>query len=82
MKDTCYTQSYEDELKTKIGRYAAENGNSRALTKFSRELGWAVPKSTIRSFKRAYLKELKCARILMKCTSRRNDVVVLFVRRA
>ena len=27
------THSYSDEMKTKIGRYAAENGNSYAITK-------------------------------------------------
>ena len=53
------THSYSDEIKTKIGRYAAENGNSYAITKFSNKLGWVVPESTVRNFKRAYLSELK-----------------------
>ena len=30
--------SYSDEMKTKIGRYLAENGNSYAITKFSNKL--------------------------------------------
>ena len=44
------THSYSDEMKTKIGRYAAENGNSYAITKFSNKLGWVVPESTVRNY--------------------------------
>ena len=46
---------YTDEIKTKIARYAAENGNTRAIRKFSEELGWMIPESTVRNFKRSYL---------------------------
>ena len=53
------THSYSDEMKTKIGRYAAENGNSYALTKFRNKFGLVVPESTVRNFKRAYLSVLK-----------------------
>ena len=38
--------SYSDKMKTKIGRYTAENGNSYAITKFSNKLGWVVPDTT------------------------------------
>ena len=42
-------------MKTKIGS-AAENGNAGAVKKFTKELGW---ESTVRNFKKAYLKELQ-----------------------
>ena len=32
-KHSLTTHSYSDEMKTKIGRYGAENGNSYAITK-------------------------------------------------
>ena len=34
---------YNDETKTKIARYAAENGNTSGVRKFSEDLGWPVP---------------------------------------
>ncbi len=36
------THDYDDHLKTKIGRYAAENGNASTVTKFSKDLGWLI----------------------------------------
>ena len=50
---------YNDETKTKIARYAAENGNASAVRKFSEDLGWPVPESTVRNFKEAYLTEIR-----------------------
>ena len=44
------THSYEDQLKTKIGRYAAKNGSTHAMEKFSTELGWSVPESNSLEF--------------------------------
>ena len=41
------------ELRCKIGRYAAENGNDAAVKKFQ------VPESTVRGFKTKYLALLK-----------------------
>lgn len=35
-----------DDVKTKSGRYAAENGNINAIEKFSKELRWSVPGSS------------------------------------
>ena len=32
-KHSLITHSYSDEMKTKVGRYGAENGNSYAITK-------------------------------------------------
>ncbi len=50
-------QTYSDEIRARIGRYAAENGNKKAVTKFSGELGSAIPESSVRNMK-AYLKQL------------------------
>lgn len=44
---------YTPEIRAKIGRYAAENGNSSASQKFR------VPESTVRGFKTQYLQKLK-----------------------
>ena len=44
---TGHAQTNSDEMKTKIGKYAAENGNSYAITKFSNKLGWVVPDTTL-----------------------------------
>ena len=49
---------YFSEEKAAIGRYAAENGNYRAVRKFS-SAQRQVPESTVRGFKRMYLNELK-----------------------
>ena len=51
---------YDDELKYRIGRHAAENGNESAVVKFSKELECAISESTARQFKKYYgrMKEL------------------------
>lgn len=49
----------DDELKAKKGRYAAENGNKRAVEKFSKELEHNISDSTVRQFKKAYCGRLK-----------------------
>lgn len=46
-KQASSTHSYSDEVKVKIGRYAAENGNSHTVAKYSKELGWSVPESKV-----------------------------------
>lgn len=51
-KNTHYTA----EEKAKIGRFAAENGNSAAVKKFNN-----MPESTVRGFKTKYLELLKKA---------------------
>ena len=49
---------YNSETCVKIGRFAAENSNKRALEKFSREVQRPINKSTVRGFKKAnYIKE-------------------------
>ena len=50
---------YSAEQRAKMGKYAAENGNKAAVTKFSALLGHTVPESTIRGFKTKYLSKLK-----------------------
>ena len=48
-----YTSTFTPEDRAKIGKYAAENGNTRASKKF------CVAESTARSFKSKYLAALK-----------------------
>ena len=50
---------YEPEIKAKIGRYAAENGNVAAVNKFSKVLGYELHEATVRNFKRAYCEKLR-----------------------
>ena len=52
---------YDDQLRAKIGRYAAENGNKATVEKFSAELAHAIPESTVRNMKKSYLKERSIA---------------------
>ena len=49
---------YTPEQKAIIGRYAAENGNSKAVQKYTLELGVSVKESTVRQFKKAYYLQL------------------------
>ena len=46
------------ELKAKIGKYAAENGNTAASRHFSKDLEKPLSEGTIRGFKNKYLDEL------------------------
>ena len=55
-------KAYDETTRARIGRYAAENGNKAAVEKFSAELGYIVPESTVRGMKTAYLRELKKAK--------------------
>ena len=50
---------YHAEIRAKIGKYAAENGNKNTTEKFSGELLKPVNESTVRGFKKAYYLELK-----------------------
>lgn len=50
---------YDDELKARIGRFAAENGNKAAVDKFSRELDRPLMESSVRNFKKKYYAELR-----------------------
>ena len=57
---TCGTlHTYDDRTRANIGKYAAENGNAAAVRKYSKLLGHAVPESTVRGFKKRYLKKIK-----------------------
>ena len=49
---------YSPEIRAKIGKYASENGNSKALKKFKAEVP-NLKESTVRSFKQAYERTLK-----------------------
>ncbi len=50
--------TYTPEQKALIGRFAAENGNSKAVQKYTEELGVSVKESTVRQFKKAYYLQL------------------------
>ena len=49
---------FSAEIRAKIGKYASENGNSKAICHFKKELP-ALKESTVRTFKQAYEKRLK-----------------------
>ena len=51
--------AHSPELRAKIGRYAAENGNAACMRKYSKELNKTLNESTIRGMKSAYLKKLQ-----------------------
>ena len=50
---------YDDEVRAKVGRYAIENGNKAAVTKYSAMLGHPISESTVRGLKKRYLAELE-----------------------
>ena len=52
-----YTTTFTSEDRAAIARYAAQNGNSAAVKKF--KASHNVGESTVRSFKKKYLEELK-----------------------
>ncbi len=52
-----YSTSFTPEDRATIGRYTAENGNAAAVTKF--KASHSVGESTVRSFKKKYLEEVK-----------------------
>ena len=52
-----YTTAFTAEDRAAIGRYASENGNAAAVKKFRATHN--VGESTVRSFKKKYLEELK-----------------------
>ena len=52
-----YTTTFTPEDRAAIARYAAQNGNSAAVKKFKAYHN--VGESTVRSFKKIYLEELK-----------------------
>ena len=52
-----YTKSFTPEDRAKIGRYAAENGNTAAVKKF--KVTHSIRESTVWPFKMRYLEETK-----------------------
>ena len=50
-------QKYTPQLRTAIGRHAAENGVCAAAKKYSRQLDKKINESTVREFKEAYMKK-------------------------
>ena len=51
-------QLYSAETRAKIGKYASENGNSKAMNHFKEEFP-TLKESTVRTFKQAYEKSLR-----------------------
>jgi len=49
---------FSGEIRAKIGKYVSENGNSKAICHFKKEL-LALKESTVWSFKQVYEKRLK-----------------------
>lgn len=49
---------YSPEIRAKIGRYASENGNSKAIKHFKAQIP-TLKESAVRTFKQAYEKKLK-----------------------
>ena len=49
---------FSAEIRVKIGKYASENGNSKAICHFKKELP-ALKESTVGTFKQAYEKRVK-----------------------
>ena len=47
-----------DEMRAKIGKYASENGDTAAARHFSKVLGKALNRSTVRGMKKCYPQEL------------------------
>ena len=45
---------YDPTMRAKIGLFVAENGNKRAVKKFSGEIKRPLSESTVRGFKRPY----------------------------
>ena len=60
-KQTKYNE-YTREQRAEIGRYAAENGSTRAAKHFFHVLNTNVPELTARRLKREYLKKLQDVR--------------------
>ena len=54
-RESSCNHTYANELKTRIARYAAENGNARTVKRFSTQLGFTLLESTVRNFKKEYL---------------------------
>ena len=52
-RESSCNHTYTEELKTRIARYAAENGNARAVKRFSTQLGFSLLESTVRNFKKS-----------------------------
>ena len=50
---------YTPKERAAIGKYAAENGSSKACKHFTKELGRRIPESTARKLRDEYLIQLK-----------------------
>ena len=46
--------AYNDDLRAKMGKLAAEHGNKLAVSKFSKKQGREISESAIRGFKTDY----------------------------
>jgi hypothetical protein len=48
--------NYDDELRSKIARFAKENGDAAAVRTFSKELGRILNESTVRTWRKHMIK--------------------------
>lgn len=55
----CKRRKYNKYSRAKIGKYAAENGASRAARHYSKVMGVVINESTVRKMKSEYLEKLK-----------------------
>ena len=53
---------YSPALRASIGEYACYHGVAKATRRFSRQLGWQVSESTVRSIKNDYVQEVRSKR--------------------
>ena len=68
---------YTDEQRAQIGKYAAENGPTKASRHFSEQLGRKVPETSARRFKSEYLQRIKA----MVKDREKSENVALIVNR-
>jgi hypothetical protein len=63
---------YDPATRAKIGRYATENGNSKAARHFSNVLGTSVGESAVRVMKKAYIQSAKSGQTVSELTHGRK----------
>ena len=64
--------AFTDEIRAKIGRHALEHGNTCAVKHFTKELYFDIKESTVRNFKKAYIKKLQSSKDSDSITSLPN----------
>lgn len=65
---------YSAELRASIGKYAAENGATRAAVCFSKKLEMTINESTARKFKDDYIRELSVTKDRVKLDGKTDSI--------